>query len=175
MKNTKTGWLKLIVGWLGVFALRLIPFRIPNVEGVMATLMPVSKRFGMLTSFLYGFLAIALYDVVTREVGWWTLETAATYGVVGVASVWFFKRRSARVRNFVGFAIAATLFYDAVTGVLFAPLYGMSMYVALVGQIPFTAYHLAGNIVFAALVSPAFYRWVVENPKLEFGKVPAVA
>lgn len=168
--NKISGLVKVAIGWLAVFAVRLIPFRLPNVEGIMATLMPVSKRFGALTSFGYGFLAIALYDVVTGKVGSWTLVGALTYGFIGVGAAWFFKNRAAKVANFVSFSIVATLVFDAVTGVLMAPLFGMSFSVAFAGQIPFTAYHLIGNVLFSVILSPAFYRWVVMNPKLEFSR-----
>jgi hypothetical protein len=39
--------------------------------------------------------------------------------------------------------------------------------VALVGQIPFTLLHLAGTVVFATLLSPVLYRWVVQNEVFE--------
>lgn len=169
------GAVKAVIGWLIVFAVRLIPFRMPNVEGIMATLMPVSKRFGPLASFLYGALAIALYDAVTGKVGSWTLITALSYGAIGVASAFFFRRYRTSAVNFVVFSVVATVLYDAVTGVLFAPLFGMTFAVALVGQIPFTLYHLVGNVAFAALVSPLFLRFVAENPKLEFSAAPSLA
>jgi len=38
---------------------------------------------------------------------------------------------------------------------------------ALTGQIPFTALRLLGNICFAAILSPAVYKFVIENKKLE--------
>lgn len=72
INRTWQGSIKFIIGWGIVFAVRLIPFRAPNVEPVMTTLMPFSKCFGMVGAFVFGFLSIALYDVATREVGVWT-------------------------------------------------------------------------------------------------------
>lgn len=163
-----TGWLKFFIGWSAVFLFRLIPFRLPNVEPLLATVMPFSKRFGPLGSFLFGFLGIALYDAVTSGWGVWTLVTALTYGSVGLAAHFFFKNRSASVKNFLRFGIVGTLFYDAVTGLTIGPIFqGQSFMLALVGQIPFTLLHLLGTIVFATVLSPVLYRWVVQNDVLE--------
>jgi uncharacterized membrane protein len=169
--NVKSGWFKVVIGWFLVFCVRLIPWRMPNVEGVMATLMPASKRFGSLAGFAYGFLAIVLYDLVTGKVGSWTWITGFTYGAIGIASAMYFRNRKPSRANFVVFSVVATVVYDLVTGVLFAPLWDMSYAVAFMGQIPFTGYHLLGNTLFALIVSPAFYRFVVENPRLEFPRL----
>lgn len=163
-----TGWLKFVIGWGTVFLFRLIPFRLPNVEPMLATMMPFSKRFGALGSFFFGFFGIALFDAVTSGWGIWTLVTALAYGALGPASYFFFLKREASAANFVRFGIIGTLAYDAVTGLTIGPLFmGQSFAVALIGQIPFTLLHLAGTIVFATLLSPVLYRWVVQNEVFE--------
>jgi uncharacterized membrane protein len=163
-----TGWLKFVIGWGTVFLFRLIPFRLPNVEPLLATMMPFSKRFGALGSFLFGFLGIVLFDAVTSGWGMWTLVTALAYGALGPASYYFFLKREASVANFVRFGIIGTLAYDAVTGLTIGPLFmGQPFLVALVGQIPFTLLHLAGTVVFATLLSPVLYRGVVQNEVFE--------
>jgi len=160
--------LKAVIGWLAVFVVRLIPWHAPNVEGVMATLMPFGKRFGKLGAFFYGALSIALFDLATGKLGSWTALTALTYGVVGVAAGWYFRSRDGNRRNYLTFSILATLFYDAVTGLLTGPLFfGQPFTEALIGQIPFTLWHLLGNALFAVVLSPLFYRWVVTNERLE--------
>jgi len=166
--DIETGWLKVIIGWVVIFAFRLIPFRPPNVEPMLATIMPFAKRFGALTSFLFGFFSIVLFDAVTSGLGVWTLVTALAYGALGPAAHYYFKTRDASVGNFLTFGIAGTLAYDALTGVLMGPLmFNVPFMVALVGQIPFTLMHLAGTIVFATLLSPALYRWVVQSDAFE--------
>ena len=163
-----TGWLKLVIGWSLVFLFRLIPFRPPNVEPLLATLMPFSKRFGAVGSFFFGFLGIALFDAVTSGWGVWTLITAVSYGALGAASYYFFKNRAASVKNFLRFGIVGTIAYDAATGLTIGPLFNHQPFlVALTGQIPFTLLHLAGTIVFATFLSPVLYRWVIQNEKLE--------
>lgn len=163
-----TGWLKFVIGWGAVFLFRLIPFRLPNVEPMLATLMPFSKRFGPLGSFLFGFLGIVLYDAVTSGWGIWTLVTALSYGALGPAAHFYFLKREASVGNFLRFGIVGTLAYDAATGLTIGPLFtGQPFLVALMGQIPFTLLHLAGTVVFATFLSPALYRWVVQNEAFE--------
>lgn len=171
-RATSSGWLKFFIGWATVFAFRLIPFRIPNVEPMLATVMPFSKRFGPICSFLFGFLGIALYDAVTSGWGIWTLVTALAYGSLGIGAHFFFKNRDASVKNFLKFGIAGTLAYDAVTGLTIGPIFmNQPFMLALAGQIPFTLLHLAGTIVFSVFLSPAIYRWVIRSEMLE---IPAI-
>lgn len=156
------------MGFAVVFFIRLIPFRAPNIEPVMAALMPFSKGYGAVGAFIFGVLSIALFDLATGKTGQWTLITALAYGGVGVGSAFFFRMRSNSRKNYVVFAIVGTIFYDAVTGLSVGPLFfGQPLSEAFFGQIPFTLWHLAGNIAFAVILSPAIYRWVVTNPKLE--------
>ena len=167
-----TGWLKFVIGWVVVFLFRLIPFRLPNVEPMLATVMPFSKRYGPVGSFLFGFLGIALYDAVTSGWGIWTLITALSYGALGLGAHFFFKHRSASVKNFLRFGIVGTLAYDAVTGLTIGPLFNNQPFMAaLIGQVPFTLLHLAGTVVFSVCLSPAIYRWVVQEERFE---IPAI-
>lgn len=170
-ENVKNALPKLFIGWVAVFLFRfiLLPFRAPNVEPMLAALMPFSKRFGLFVSFTFPLIGIIAYDAVTSGIGVWTEVTALTYGLVGIASHIYFKNRDASRGNFIGFGIVATLFYDAVTGLTVGPLaFGQSFAAAAIGQIPFTLMHLLGTIVFAAVLSPALYAWVVENESIAF-------
>ena len=162
------GSLKFILGWTAVFLFRLIPFRPPNFEPMLATVMPFSKRYGLFGSFSFGFFGIVLYDAVTSGWGMWTVVTAVCYGLLGVGARLFFKNREASVRNFLTFGIPATVLYDAVT-MMIGPLFNaQSWALALSGQLPCTLMHLLGTVVFATLLSPALYRWVIQNEALEF-------
>ena len=166
--NFTTGWLKFAIGWSAVFLFRLIPFRLPNVEPMLATLMPFSKRYGPVGSFLFGFFGIVLFDAVTSGWGIWTLVTALAYGALGPAAHFYFKKREASVKNFLSFGIVGTIAYDAATGLTIGPLFTSQPFMAaLLGQIPFTLLHLAGTVVFAVYLSPVLYRWVVQNEVFE--------
>lgn len=168
----KTGGLKVVLGWVAVFLIRLVPFRPPNVEPMLATVMPFAKAYGVFTSFLFGFLGIGLYDLATGKVGQWTFITGAAYGTLGVCAHYFFRRRAASVKNFLGFGIVGTIAYDAVTGLSVGPLFFDQPFMeALVGQIPFTLLHLGGTIGFSLILSPLLYRWVVMNRRFE---IPAI-
>jgi uncharacterized membrane protein len=168
--------LKYVIGFVAVFALRLLPFRVPNVEPVMATMMPFAKRFGAWGGFVFATLSIVLYDAVTSGWGVWTLITALAYGLLGALAHVFFKHRESNAKNYVIFAVFGTLLYDALTGLTIGPLFWHQPFmVALVGQIPFTLFHLVGNVTFAAILSPAIYRWVVMNERLRVTRVVEVA
>lgn len=167
MRFLDTHALKYLIGFAVVFAVRLLPFRPPNLEPVLATAMPFAKQFGAWGGFLFGSLSIVLYDAVTSGWGVWTFATALAYGALGAGAHFFFRTRESTARNYVVFAIIGTLFYDAATGLTVGPLvWHQPFMVALVGQIPFTLMHLAGNVTLAAVLSPALYRWVVSNPRL---------
>jgi len=162
-----SGSLKFLLGWTAVFLFRLIPFRPPNFEPMLAAVMPFSKRYGIVGSFLFGFLGIVLYDAITSGWGSWTAVTAICYGLLGVAAHLFFKNRDASVRNFLLFGIPATVAYDAVT-MMIGPLFMQQpLMAALIGQISFTLMHLTGTTVFSVLLSPALYRWVLQNERFE--------
>lgn len=168
-----SGSLKFIIGWAGVFFFRLIllPVRPPNFEPMLATVMPFSKRYGLLGSFSFGFFGIVLYDAVTSGWGSWTWVTAICYGLLGVAAHYFFKNREASIKNFLLFGVPVTLLYDAVT-MLIGPIFAnQSLALALAGQIPFSIMHVLSTVVFATLLSPALYKWVVSNDALEVNVV----
>jgi len=166
--SVPAGTFKFIIGWTAVFLFRLIPFRPPNFEPMLATVMPFSKRYGLAGSFLFGFLGIVLYDAVTSGWGSWTAVTAVSYGLLGVGAHLFFKNREASVKNFLLFGIPGTILYDAVT-MMIGPLFnGQSFTVAIMGQIPFTLIHVLGTVVFSVLLAPSLYRWVIQNERLEF-------
>lgn len=167
MKN----WIKYTIAFLGVLIVRLIPFRAPNLEPLLATQMPFAKKFGVISSFMFGVLSIALYDLITSGWGIWTLITALAYGLMGVGSYYFLKNRTGW-KSYASYAIIATIVYDAVTGLTIGPLFfNQSFSVSVIGQIPFTLLHLLGNVSFAIILSPAIERWFqsevrVKNEKL---------
>jgi hypothetical protein len=159
MKN----WIKYTIAFLTVLVIRLIPFRAPNIEPIMAVIMPFGKKYSGIFVFLFGFLSIVLFDLVTSGVGIWTIITSFAYGFVGYGSSFFFKNHSGW-KNYALYAVIATISYDALTGLTIGPLFfDQSFMVSLVGQIPFTILHLLGNVSFAIVLSPVIERWVVKE------------
>jgi len=158
-------WVKYIISFLAVFVIRLIPFRAPNIEPIMTVIMPFGKAFGGTMSFIFGFLSITLFDLVTSGFGIWTLITALTYGILGLGAWYFFKNRSGW-KNYALYAIIATIIYDAVTGLTIGPLFfNQSFTISLIGQIPFTLLHLLGNVSFAIVLSPLIEKWLAKEEK----------
>ncbi|HEY4502939.1 MAG TPA: ECF transporter S component [Candidatus Paceibacterota bacterium] len=167
METYKNNWLKYIIGFIACLLIRLLPFRPPNIEPILATQMPFSKAYGKIAGFSFAFLSMVLYDVITTQVGVWTLITASTYGLLGLWAALYFKNKSNNSWNYAKFAIMGTLAFDVVTGFSVGPLFFHQPFTeALIGQIPFTAMHLLGNISFAVFLSPLIYRFVIENKKI---------
>ena len=154
--------IKFFIIFIGCMLFRLIPLRAPNVEPIMASVMPISRKYGALFAFSFSFLSIFLYDLITHF-GSWTWIVSITYGFVGLASYFYFNKFKTSVSNFVFFSFFATIVFDLITGVLFAPIFGQTILNALVLQIPFTALHLAGNIGFAVTLSPILNKWVTSK------------
>jgi uncharacterized membrane protein len=171
-KENFQGPVKYVIGWILVLIIRFVPFRPPNVEPLMSTLMPFSKKYGWLGALIFSSTSIIIFDLASRTIGLWTLVTASAYGAIGVASAFYFARRGSSAMNYLKFSIMGTLAYDALTGLTVGPLFfGQSFFSAFYGQIPFTVYHLMGNITLSLIVSPLLYRWVLANPKLEISNV----
>jgi len=151
---------KIFTVFIGCLLFRLMPFRAPNLEPIMASIMPLGRKYGALLAFFFGFLSMALYDVFTHF-GVWTWTTGITYGLIGVASTFYFKKFKTSAFNFAVFTFFATISFDLITGVLFAPMFHQTIFSALVLQIPFTALHLAGNIGLALTLSPILNKWLM--------------
>ena len=164
--------IKYTIGWLIILLSRLIPYRPPNIEPLMATIMPFSRRYGWLGSFIFSLSSIVIFDILMGRVGTWTVITGISYGLVAIGASLFFKNRKVSRVDFVQYAILGTLVYDAITGLSIGPLFfGQTLASAFVGQIPFTLWHLGGNIIFAATLSPLIYNWVLDNKELELSAV----
>lgn len=172
------GVLKFATGFVSTLIVRLITPALgwSNISPLMATQLAGSKAYGPLIGGFYGALSMVLLDVLVGKVGSWTILTALTYGAVGVAGGYYLRHRAGSAKNFVMMSIVGTLFFDLITGVLAGPImFGQPFVVALVGQIPFTLRHLVGNVFFAAVVSPWFYRLIMDNPSWNVSRVLRMA
>lgn len=169
MNANKKNYFKFFLGLLFCLLARLIPLRAPNVEPILATMMPMSRAYGALIGFSFAVLSILLYDVATGTLGVQTFFTTGAYGILGLwAARYFKKNKSTNAWSYVRFAIMGTLFYDAFTGLTVGPLFfNQSFLGSLVGQIPFTLLHLLGNIAFAFILSPAIYNLLIKKKKKE--------
>ena len=169
--KTPQNTFKYLIGLLVVIALRLVPHP-PNVEPVMSTMMPFSKKWGWFSGLVFCLLSVLVFDILTGTLGVWSIMTAGTYGLLGILAGLYLKDKENKVKYYVGFAVVGTLIYDAITGIGTGMLFfHQSFMFTFVGQIPFTLYHLGGNIILSWAVSPLLYKWVVTNPKLETKKI----
>lgn len=165
--------LKYLTGLITVIALRIIPHP-PNIEALTSTIMPFGKRWGMLAGMLFGAIAVLSFDLITATLGPWTIMTLSMYTLMGAASGFFLKNRENKIKDYVVFAVIATIVYDAVTGIGTGVLFFNQPFIATaIAQVPFTLMHLGGNIVFAFVISPLLYNWVLDNPTLETQNVLA--
>jgi uncharacterized membrane protein len=160
--------LKFALGLFLVSVLRLFPHP-PNVEPITATLMPYSKQWGAWSGALFGVASVLIYDLLTGTLGVWSLLTMLGYGLLGLAAgLYFAGGKRSGAFHYLFFAAAGTVFYDALTGLSVGPLvFHQPFMEALVGQIPFTIYHLAGNVALSLVVSPLVERLIVQNAALE--------
>lgn len=169
--KTINGLPKYVAGFIGTLLFRLVTpvFGLSNLSPLMATELAGAKAYGPVLAGVYGALSIALIDILVGKVGLWTIVTSITYGIIGVWGANFFRSRQASRKNFVIASFAGTLFFDFITGICMGPiLFAQQLSVAFVGQIPFTLQHLAGNLFFALVLAPWFYKKIMENPKWEF-------
>ncbi|MBP6925700.1 MAG: hypothetical protein KBC22_01420 [Candidatus Pacebacteria bacterium] len=152
----------IMTGALGItLLLRLLPFRPPNVEPLLATQMPFAKVFGPWSAFFFAFSSIFLYDFITQTMGVWTVIVSIVYGLVGVGTAWYVRHKTLTTKHYVGMAVIGTLVFDILTGFTIGPLFfGQPLLVAIIGQIPFTAIHMAGNVLLAATLSPVFEKYL---------------
>lgn len=168
MKMNRKNYLKFSLALVLCFLVRLIPLRAPNVEPILATMMPFSKAYGAFVGFSFAILSILLYDMITSTLGMQTFFTAGAYGILGLWAAHYFKKNKINKWGYVRFAIIGTLFYDALTGLTVGPIFfHQSLGGSLLGQIPFTALHLFGNITFALILSPAIYNYLTKKQKKE--------
>src|SRR3989344_391718 len=150
MKINTKNYFKFFLALVVCLSVRLLPFRAPNVEPILATLMPIGRAYGALAGLAFAVLSILLYDVVTGTIGLWAAH--------------YFKNKKANKWSYVRFAIVGTFIYDALTGFTVGPLFfHQTFWGSLVGQIPFTMLHLLGNTVFAFILSPAIYDSLIKQ------------
>lgn len=168
MQASANNWFKVFIGFIVCLLVRLLPFRPPNIEPILATQMPFSKAYGKWVGFMFGLSSIVLFDLVTGSLGAWTFFTAISYGLIGLWAGVYFKKRANNATTYVGFAIISTIVYDAITGLTIGPFFFHQHFVvAVIGQIPFTMLHLLGNISFAFVLSPPLYQYLSEDKTLK--------
>ncbi|MFA6077180.1 MAG: hypothetical protein WC735_03860 [Candidatus Paceibacterota bacterium] len=164
MNAGEKNYFKFSLALILCLLVRLIPFRAPNVEPILTTMMPMSKAYGAFVGFSFAVLSILLYDTLTGTLGMQTFFTAGTFGILGLWATSYFKKSKGTTADYVRFAIWGTLLFDSLTGFTVGPIFfHQSFWGSLIGQIPFTALHLISNIAFAFILSPAIYNYLIRK------------
>ena len=122
-QTSKQNYFKFVISLVLCLLVRLIPFRAPNIEPILATTMPIGRVYGALGGFSFAVLSILLFDLATHTLGLQTFFTAGAYGIVGLCSVIYFKQDKGNRWSYVRFAIFGTLFFDAMTGLTVGPIF----------------------------------------------------
>ena len=136
-------WLKYInycMLFIGCLILRFVKI-FPNIEPIMFSSLPVAKKHGVGSAFLFSFLAVFLFDIITGSFGLWTFYTAIAYGCVMFFLSEWMRNKEANRTLFVGCSIVGTIMYDLITSLIFSWQFGQTIEATLIGQIPFTIYH----------------------------------
>lgn len=156
---------KFAGGILATVLLRLLHVA-PNVEPIMAFTAPYAKAYGGLAGFAFAAISLVSFDFISGRLGMWTVYCGLAYGAIGFFAAKFLAERRKRV-HYAAYAAVATIAYDAVTAFLFGLQFGQPLWLTFVGQVPFTLYHLAGNVALSAIVSPAIHDYVLAQPGAE--------
>ena len=168
----KSNRFRMLLSLLIANGIRLLKV-IPNNDPIMSMAMPFARRSSALTSFAFPFLTMVSFDLVTNLVGPWTLITAVTYGVIGLAVHYFLKdQQKVGMRDYLALGTLGVLFFDLVTGVIATPLiYGGTFLDSLLGQIPFTVTHLLTTTIFIIVITPLLDKQVLLNKSLDDSRV----
>jgi len=154
-----------------VVILRFLPHA-PNIEPIMASVMPWSKKYGPVFGMAFAVAAVVLFDLLSGTMSIWSPVTILCYAAVGFSSGMWFRRARGGFIDYMAFAFLATIFYDLATGIVFGVFaFHQTLAATITGQIPFTINHLIGNLILAAIVSPIISKYVVENRQLETSRV----
>ncbi len=132
----------------------------PNNDPIMAVMLPCAKR-GWMAALAFPVTSIVLFDVLSQRIGIWTVVTAGTYGLLGLAFSYAYRALAKRGRGvgpatFLVSGVVGVLVFDFITGpIMSSGLFRVSFAEAFVGQIPFTLKHLESVAAYTLVVSPA--------------------
>jgi len=128
----------------------------PNNDPVMGFALPLARRGKWWHALLFPVIAMVSFDIITMRLGIWTAGTALVYGLVGLLFFKYFKnKKKVGLKTYAGGSVLGVLIFDFFTGpVMSSFIFGMPFAAAFIGQIPFTAMHLASATAFTLLLAP---------------------
>jgi hypothetical protein len=163
-EKPKVGVIKFLIGILLSNGIRLLYF-IPNNDPIMAIMLPYAKSDKKYKAFLFPFITMVSFDLLTGMLGMWTLVTALTYAGLGLLfTQFFFKEKKIGILKYLKGGIIGVLIFDFITGVIAMPfMFGMSFFEAGIGQIPFTLMHLLTVSIFVIVVTPLYDKNILSS------------
>lgn len=128
----------------------------PNNDPIMGFTLPLACRGKWWHALFFPIIAMVSFDIITMKVGVWTAGTALVYGSIGLLFYKYFrKKKIVSLKTYAGSSIIGVLIFDFLTGpVMSSFMFGIPFSVAFIGQIPFTAFHLASATTFTILLAP---------------------
>lgn len=135
---------------------RLIRF-FPNNDPIMGFMLP-QARTSIIKPMIFTFSAMFIFDFLTSGIGMWTWVTAITYAIIALLISFFFKKiKKAKISQYFGASVIGILIFDIITGPLMSTfLFGQSIWLVTLGQIPFTIYHLVSGVTYVIILAPVF-------------------
>lgn len=154
-------WPAYLISLCVCILIRVIPGRPPNVEPILATVMPLSREFGLLDSAIFAALNILLFDLMIGQFGSWSIVGAATYAAIAAIGSIYLKNVTG-LKGYLSYSVIGIVFFDFVTGVLVGSfMLDQSLTEAFTLQIPFTINHVLGTLVMALVLSPILEKWLI--------------
>jgi hypothetical protein len=129
----------------------------PNNDPIMGFMLPAGRK-SMLKSASFAFLAMFIFDFFTSGIGVHTWVTAITYSLIAIVMSYFFKKiKKTRVSHYAKASIIGILIFDIITGPLTSTfIFNQPLLITVLGQIPFTFYHLISGVSFTLVIAPFF-------------------
>ena len=142
--------------WIFASLLRLFRF-FPNNDPIIGLALPSAKK-SPLFSIVFVLVAMVSFDFITQKLGVWTLVTAVSYVfIVFLLSKWFVSLKKVKFKHYFLGSVVGILIFDAVTGPGMSTfIFHQSFLVSLLGQIPFTLYHLASGVSYSLFFAVLF-------------------
>ncbi len=136
---------------MNVFVIIGLAFRclipIPGLEPIIGVVGILPKKYSYFLSIFFVLLSVVIFDLMTVGLGIWTVGVVLAYMLIAYGYSKFCVKITS-MKTLLLATIIMTICFDIFTGLLLGPLFfGQSFAVALVGQIPFTAAHLIGNVL----------------------------
>lgn len=128
----------------------------PNNDPIMGFTLPFARRDKWWQALLFPVIAMVSFDFITMKVGMWTFGTAATYGFIGLLFYAYFKKKKkVGLKTYAKSSFAGILIFDFLTGpIMGSYMFAIPFSVAFLGQIPFTAMHLASGVTLTTIIAP---------------------